>query len=128
MSDYVVIVTDQVLPELAEQPTRYVSVPQPPEQALGLVRVLLDLARAAHRARAVAPCPRRRQAHRPARGPAMTATATRPVTAGQLRAYLQLLAGPDPAGRLIEIRYTTAPERDEPPVHPRRSPRPGPRA
>ena len=44
MSDYVVIVTDQVLPELAEQPPRYVSVPQPPEQALGLVRVLLDLA------------------------------------------------------------------------------------
>jgi hypothetical protein len=39
----------------------------------------------------------------------MTGTATRPVTVGQLRAYLQLLAGPDPAGRLIEIRYTTAP-------------------
>jgi hypothetical protein len=43
MSDYVVIVTDQVLPELAKQPTRYVSVPQPPEQARALVRVLLGL-------------------------------------------------------------------------------------
>jgi hypothetical protein len=44
MSEYVVIVTDSVLPELVEHTTqRYVSAPQPPEQARGLVRVLLDL-------------------------------------------------------------------------------------
>lgn len=43
--EYVVIVTDTVLPELAEHTAqRYVSAPQPPEQARALIRVLLDLA------------------------------------------------------------------------------------
>ena len=42
---YVVIVTDTVAPGLTELAAqRYVSAPQPPEQARGLVRVLLDLA------------------------------------------------------------------------------------
>jgi hypothetical protein len=39
----------------------------------------------------------------------MRTTATPPATVGQLRAYLQLLAGAEPAGRLLEIRYTVAP-------------------
>jgi hypothetical protein len=44
MSEYVVIVTDSVLSDLAEhRAQRYVSAPQPPEQARGLVRVLVDL-------------------------------------------------------------------------------------
>ena len=44
MSEYVVIVIDSVHPELVEHTAqRYVSAPQPPEQARGLVRVLLDL-------------------------------------------------------------------------------------
>ena len=44
MSEYVVIVVDSVHPELVEHTAqRYVSAPQPPELARGLVRVLLDL-------------------------------------------------------------------------------------
>ena len=45
VSAYVVIVTDTVAPGLTEHTAQhYVSAPQPPEQARGLVRVLLDLA------------------------------------------------------------------------------------
>ena len=44
MSEYVVIVIDSVHHDLVEHTAeRYVSAPQPPEQARGLVRVLLDL-------------------------------------------------------------------------------------
>jgi hypothetical protein len=45
VSAYIVIVTETVLPELVEHTAqRHVNASQPPEQARGLVHVLLDLA------------------------------------------------------------------------------------
>ena len=107
MTEYRVIVTDEVQRLAGHDGVSYQSLPQPREHALALARALIGTRAAPGRARTVAPGPARRHPHRPNRARAMTTTAP-PKTATDAQAldsYLRMLAGPAPGARLLEIRF-----------------------
>ena len=108
MTEYRVIVTDELQPTLAgHDGVSYQSLAAA-ARARARARPRADRARAAPgRARTVASGPARRHANRPNRAGAMTTTARprQPLAAQALDSYLRMLAGPAPGARLLEIRF-----------------------
>ena len=101
-SSYRVLVTDQITRGLVNGDGRhYESPPQSEQQARSLIAVLVG-AEHPRSLRALASGDRRRAADHRTPGRTMTGNAS------DLDRYLRILAGANPAGRLIEIRSATA--------------------